>query len=143
MDGRLEVTTPVFRAMVAAAVVLALVALSEDATGAFGVAARAAHIAALGLFRVVVEGPFEAEIEAIVEVQADFGEPNLDLLQRDFQQVVADAEVGWRDRLDAVDAFYVSQQQCGSLRLLGVRVQLDEVDLPVLGEFWAPRLHGN
>ena len=77
------------RAGVPAVMVESRVSVDEELAGAFAVVLAATIIGTLGLFRIVVEGTFDAVHETGAKVEALIDQCTFNLFQGDLEDVVA------------------------------------------------------
>ena len=127
-----EVTPPVLRSIVLAAVLALLITVDEDLHGTVAVALPTAHVDPLGLFHVVHKGASHALHESIIEVKAEFLKQVLDGLQGGMLDVVLDLQAGIAETLGGLHAVAVTQQLGSRCRLVFIRVQGTENDFPDL-----------
>jgi hypothetical protein len=123
------------RPVVSAAMVETLISSGEDLPGTFDIGLVAALVGPLGLFRVVVQRPFQAIYQAIVDMQAHIAEAGFDLFQGDIHNMIAYLKQGGLDRIEVVDAINIGEQQGCRARLMGIRMEFHEIDLSVFYEF--------
>ncbi len=88
---------------VAAAMIALLVAVDEDVEGGVSLVVAASHVGQLGFFAIIDESASHAAQQAVVQVEAQFGEGFLDDLQADLAEPVVDVNAVAGESLHGFD----------------------------------------